>query len=147
MKNKKIFAISFASILIICGILVGTANACEEGCTIGYWKTHQDEWQTYTPETKLNEVFSLPGFENLGEISFIEALEFKGGKGINAAARLLLKQAVAAVLNYEHDGVDYEPSTSIVIIVLMALQTSNRGFILSIKNMLDSWNNEGCPLN
>jgi hypothetical protein len=32
----------------------GATNIGSEGCTPGYWKNHTENWEEYTPSTKLN---------------------------------------------------------------------------------------------
>ncbi|HEX2187979.1 MAG TPA: hypothetical protein VHG51_03725 [Longimicrobiaceae bacterium] len=126
----------------------------DEGCTLGYWKQqhHHDSWTTYTPAQDLNTVFDFTGdasaFASLGDDSFLEALNYKGGSGELAAARLLLKQAVAALLNAASPDVDYALTTAQVVAqVDAALDTRDRGTMLALAGQLDANNNAGCPLN
>lgn len=125
-----------------------------EGCTLGYWKQrhHFDSWTGYTQAQQLNTVFDFNGgasaFASLGTSSLLAALDFDGGSGAAAAARLLLKQAVAALLNASSPDVDYAVTTATIVAdVNAALDSGNRNTMLALKDRLDRWNNAGCPLN
>ncbi|HEX2187978.1 MAG TPA: hypothetical protein VHG51_03720 [Longimicrobiaceae bacterium] len=125
-----------------------------EGCTLGYWKQrhHHDSWTGYTTGQQLNTVFDFAGgasaFASLGGDSFLAALDYKGGPNATAAARLMLKQAVAALLNAASGDVDYAMTTAdIVAEVNAALDTADRDTMLALAGRLDGFNNAGCPLN
>ena len=132
----------------------GQEETGNEGCTLGYWKQthHFDSWVGYTTGQKLNTVFDFSGdaavFAPLGDDSFLAALGYNGGSTPTAAARLLLKQAVAALLNAASTDVDYAVTTAdIVAQVNAALETADRNAMLSLAGQLDGYNNAGCPLN
>jgi len=93
-------------------------------------------------------VFNVPGcVSELAGDSLLEALEYPGGNGTKGAARILLRAAVAAVLNAAHSDVDYPRTVGEVIDdVNRALATCNRNTMLSLAKQLDRDNNEGCPL-
>ena len=83
----------------------------------------------------------------LGSSTLMQALAFRGGPMIEGAKQILLRQAVAAVLNAAHPGVDYPLSTAQVIsAVNAALASGNRSTILALAGSLDMMNNLGCPL-
>ncbi len=124
-----------------------------EGCTLGYWKQqhHFDSWTGYTQAQLLNTVFDFNGgasaFASLGTSSLLAALDFKGGPDATAAARLLLKQAVAGLLSAANPDVDYSLTTAqIVAQVNAALDTGNRNTMLALADTIDRYNNMGCPL-
>jgi len=123
----------------------------DEGCTPGYWKNHEDAWPPtgYSPAQSLSSVFSeVSAFPNLGSKSLLEALSFHGGNGEVGGARILLRAAVAALLNASHPEVDYTISEADVIQdVNAALATMDRGTMLWVAYNLDMDNNLGCPLN
>ena len=125
-----------------------------EGCTLGYWKQeqHYDSWTGYTTGQDLNTVFDFTGgaaaFASLGDDSFLDALNYKGGADAIDAAGLLLKQAVAVLLNASSTNVDYALTTAqIVAQVNAALDSGNRNTMLTLAGQLDGFNNAGCPLN
>jgi hypothetical protein len=122
----------------------------DDGCSHGYWKNHTAAWDTTdaTPGTGLGSVFSaaatLDGFENL---TLMDALKFKGGKGVAGAARILLRQAVAAWLNAKHPGVAYPRlATEIVDDVNAAIAGGDRHQMIELAGELDVDNNLGCSL-
>ena len=71
-------------------------------------------------------------------------MSFSGGPTDEGAAELLLKQAVAALLNASHPEINYPLNTSQVISqVNAALATSDSGQMLDLKDQLDQFNNLG----
>ncbi|WP_242104528.1 hypothetical protein [Lysobacter sp. M2-1] len=118
-----------------------------EGCTLGYWKVrqHHDSWPApYYPGSNLQVAFGADAFND----SFLNALNYKGGPGIAGAKRILLKQAVAALLGATSPDVDYPITTATVTSqVAAALASNDREIMLSLSTTLDAYNNQGCPLN
>jgi hypothetical protein len=116
-----------------------------EGCTPGYWKNHTSAWDVYSPSTTLGQVFTNTG--TLSSRTFAQALAFGGGSSLTAAKQILLRAAVAALLNAVDGDVDYSLSGQQVITrVNRALASNNRSTILNLANNLDTRNNAGCPL-
>ena len=118
-----------------------------EGCTLGYWKVpkHHESWPApYYPGRNLQVAFGADAFND----SFLNALNYKGGPGIVGAKRILLKQAVAALLDATSPDVDY-PITAATVTsqVAAALASNDREVMLSLSTTLDAYNNQGCPLN
>jgi hypothetical protein len=123
-----------------------------EGCTPGYWKQNQhlDSWVAsgYSPSQTLESVFDIPDSYGLDNQSLRSALNFKGGFGTTAAARILLRSAVAAVLNASHPDVEYSLTTAQVISQVNAALASGSGSaMLTLAAQLDQYNNLECPLN
>ena len=122
-----------------------------QGCTPGYWKNHTDSWAAagYSPSQTILSVFSESWrHPALAGSTLHEALGFGGGAGVEGAAEILLRAAVAALLNGAHPGVDYPRYASDVIAnVNTALASGNRDTMLSLAAALDADNNLGCPLN
>ncbi|WP_119718737.1 hypothetical protein [Cognatilysobacter tabacisoli] len=118
-----------------------------DGCTLGYWKVrkHHDSWPAaYNIGSPLQATFGANAFDE----TFLEALNYKGGPGIEGGKRILLKQAVAALLNSASDGVAYPLTTAQVVTqVTFALNSADRGLMISLASTLDAYNNQGCPLN
>jgi len=151
-KVKSFLAIGCLSILLLAGMNVATACEPSEGLTPGYWKNHTDDWVEYSPEQTLISVFPfLPDDFEQKDKTLLEALSFKGGKDLNAAIRLLMKQAVAALLNIAHPDITYEidlnnPEWGLLYFterVLTNYGGTDREYILSFKDALDEWNNYG----
>lgn len=111
-----------------------------EGCTRGYWRQEQhfDSWVEYEPGDSFEDVFGVSGYD----VTLIEALEADGGGN---SVEQLGAQAVAALLNSVHPDVDYKYSEAQVIQMVQAAFAS--GNYEPTKNLFDSANNEGCPLN
>ena len=120
-----------------------------EGCTPGYWKNHLDSWAAtgFSPSQTLSSVFS-GGLNGLASDSLLTALRYHGGSSIVAAKQILLRTAVAALLNAGHPDVDYDQSVAAVIAAVNAALASNdRDTILALAAELDESNNAGCDLN
>jgi len=122
-----------------------------KGCTPGYYKQsqHFDSWPSiYTPTTTVGSVFTGVDASLSGE-TLLDALQGGGGTGLVGAETVLLRAAVAALLNASVSGMNY-PLTAGQIIdqVNAALATGNRDAILTLAATLDSYNNGtgGCPL-
>ena len=121
-----------------------------EGCTPGFWKNpkHFEHWVDYYPLDKVGDVFEIPG--ELPNSFFLSsqflwfALQFGGGSGVFGAAKILLRAAVAAVLNAEHPDVSYFlTGGEIITAVNNALASLDRDTMLNLKDTLD-YNNKLC---
>lgn len=123
-----------------------------EGCTPGYWKNHSDAWAdtAYTPDQTVGSVFNLPAsLSSLSGVTLIDALSFQGGPDLTGAAEILLRAAVAGILNGSDANVNY-PTTDAKIIkhTNIALKSEDRDTILALATKIDGFNNGvgGCPL-
>jgi hypothetical protein len=120
-----------------------------QGCTPGYWKQsqHFDSWVGYTPTQLVSSVFS--GVDpSLASKTLQQTLDGGGGPGIVGAQKILLRAAVAALLNAANSNVDYPRTTAQIIAdVNAALASNNRDTMLTLATALDKDNNLGCPLN
>jgi hypothetical protein len=73
-------------------------------------------------------------------VTLLDALSFNGGPTDEDAAKLLLKRAVAALLNASRSEINYPLNTSQVISqVNAALATSDSGQMLDLKDQLDQF--------
>jgi hypothetical protein len=139
----------------------GNGNGEEyEGCSLGYWGAtrgggsnagqvvHGDSWGPtgYEFTDPLDSVFT--GAPK-GDDSLLTALRYKGGPTLDDKKNLLLKQAVAGLLNAAHPDVDY-PLTEEQLIALVNARLEemeeDMNDILSLQMTLDAYNNLGCPL-
>lgn len=130
-----------------------------EGCTPGYWKQsqHLDSWIAtgYQPTQRLGDVFTGVGAYRLGgeplsRYTLLQALSFpdEAASTVDGAAQLLLRAAVAALLNAAHPDVDYSMTTAeIIAAVNAALASKDRATMLALQQQLDAANNQGCTLN
>jgi hypothetical protein len=120
-----------------------------EGCTPGYWKNHLGSWGPtgYSPSQRLDTVFSAGGLGSLGSDTLLQALNYGGGSSLTAAKQILLRAAVASLLNAAHPDVDFGASPATVIAAVnAALSSADRTTILNLASDLDARNNAGCPL-
>jgi hypothetical protein len=119
-----------------------------QGCTPGYWKNHIESWQGYTPSQALSPVFSPAGLGTLASDTLLTALKYGGGSTLEAKKRILLRAAVASVLNAAHSGVAFGSTPAEIISAVNAALESNDGSaILALATDLDERNNAGCKLN
>jgi hypothetical protein len=120
-----------------------------EGCTPGYWKNHLDAWVPtgFSPTQQLATVFSQSGLGSLGTATLIDALKFKGGSSLTDKKRILLRAAVAALLNASHPDVSFGSAADVIAAVNAALASGDADTILQLAESLDERNNAGCPLN
>ena len=160
MRNRtKIKTICITSILFFTMLGITTTVSANGnggdggdpgGLTPGFWKNHLGAWVEFDDEDLIDDPFNNVPPELLGD-SFLDALRYKGGKGELGAARILLRAAIAGILNYEFLGTDnpeFEyPMTMNEIInqVNSALASGDRDIMLSLKDMIDGYNNLGIP--
>lgn len=121
-----------------------------QGCTPGYWKQpfHAGSWVGLTPTQTVDSIFTGITAELSGE-TLQAALQGGGGPGLLGAEKILLRAAVAAMLNAGSGSVAYPfTSADIVSAVNTALATGDRGSVLTLATTLDNANNGigGCPL-
>ena len=116
-----------------------------EGLTPGYWKNHTDAWECYSPGTLLGDIFTFPAsFSNLADDTLLEALQYKGGNDVEGAARIFLRQAVAALLNACSTELNYPYTEAQVIdIVNIVLGWQDRDAFLWNKDVLEAANELG----
>lgn len=120
-----------------------------QGCTPGFWKQTQ-HFYAYpaglTPSTTLTAAgFVLPA--GLANDTLLTALNYQGGPTVADASRILLRQAVASLLNSK--TIPYPLSSAQVLSqVNTALATLDRTKILALAATLDGINNQNdqCPV-
>lgn len=117
-------------------------NSDLEGCTIGYWKNHPEGWvsSSFTPTQSVQSVFEIPTQFSFGNDTLMQALFYDGGPELQDKAMLLVKQAVAAVINA--DLQNYGLTTQEVIdMVNYALASGDAQTMEVYKNFFDDLNN------
>ncbi len=151
-------AISNGIVTNVCAAGTGgrACTPCDlEGCTPGYWKNHPQSWEAtgFSPDDLVSTIFEKPaclvdcepGFDTM---TLIEALDLAGGPGVCGGTRILLRAAVASLLNAANAGVTFPRTVSEVIVATdEAIATCERDIILGLATELDDDNNLGCPLN
>lgn len=155
MKNRSLVlgVIAGFALLTSGNVLAGDSyEVCDEGCTPGYWKQtqHFDSWPTpYGPDSNLRDVFVTAPETLVPDDTFLEALNYGGGAGVDGATHILLRAAVAALLNSSSPDVNFAVSSGHVIdTTISRLETQWRPTILTRATYFDSINNgpDGCPL-
>jgi hypothetical protein len=118
-----------------------------EGCTLGYWKNHTSSWVTYSPTDTVGTTFNLTTTQTpYAGTTLLGALQFQGGTDVLGAERILLKQAVAGLLN-SSAGLDYGAGTTEIInLTRNAILSGSRDRMISLAHQFDVRNNVGCPL-
>ncbi len=129
-----------------------------QGCTPGFWKNpkHFSLWTGVTPGQSVGSVFSVPATfpdgssgSTLASATLADGLAFQGGSDLNGAAQILLRAAIAGVLNANNPNVAYSLTASqIISSVNSALASGDRNTILNLATQIDNANNgqAGCPL-
>lgn len=125
-----------------------------QGCTPGFWKTHTDTakypnaWPPtgYSSSQTVGSVFAVP-YASLANATLAEGLAFQGGDSVEGKSEILLRAAIAAVLNAAHPNINYPLSVAgIVGTVNAALASGDGGTITALAGALDSRNNLGCSI-
>jgi hypothetical protein len=131
-------------------VFAGDEYVCKEGCTPGYWKQaqHFGNWTPpYTPDTNLRDIFVTSPVELIPDDTLLEALNYPGGAGVTGATRILLRAAVASLLNASSPDVGFPISVGQVVdTTISRIETQYRPTILTRATYFDSINNLGCPL-
>jgi hypothetical protein len=113
-----------------------------QGCTPGYWRQphHLDSWLPtgYGPNDSFDTVFGVNA--SFSPNTLLDAV-WLGGGGENALAR----QAVAGLLNASHPDVNFIYTPAQVIAGVQNAYATNN--FEPFKDLLDTANNAGCPLN
>lgn len=111
-----------------------------EGCTPGYWKQehHFDSWTGYNPTDTYCSVFGVGPC-----ITLLEALEAKGG-----GEYALQRHSVAALLNAASADVSYDVFVADLISAVQdAYADGSKQAFNSLKDELEGFNEQNCPLN
>jgi hypothetical protein len=151
----------------------GTTEGCTPGFWKNHtdWKSYDDNQNVTaddnSPSTSLAHMLRAPtgngtdytfpsvygpGF---GDTTMLAALSLKGGSTLNGAAQILMRAATAAYINADAAlAFPYRRYTDsfpgyggpLVYQVRDALDSQDRGTILTLATSLDAANNLGCPL-
>ena len=111
--------------------------------TPGFWKQtqHLSAWTGYLPNMTISSVFDKAG-GLLGGQTLLEALSFNGGTGSKGANKILMRAAVAALLNAEHPEIDYPlATTQIIESVNGVINPGDRDEVIDLADELDAFNN------
>ena len=141
--THRLAAAGLAAALLMPVIGATPVAACDWGCTPGYWKNHTDMWGAYSQSMTLAQAGFV--FAGADGITMLEALQGGGGPGLDGARSILLRAAVAALLNSNFpDGHAMIPST-VLRITNDAIRTGSRSWMLMKAELFDGYNNQYCP--
>jgi hypothetical protein len=116
------------------------------GCTPGFWKNCPYNWSDtgYNTTDLVSSMFTtVTG--TIGNTKLIDALSLKGGNNLVGSRGILIRAAVAAVLNASNPALNYPLSKAdIQALVDSVYNSTNRADILALAKQLDDSNNLGC---
>ncbi len=159
---RRLLAVGVSTILLLTVVGVAPVAACDQGCTPGYWKNHTESWVQFSPnQTLAGAGFVIPNqLASFRTVKLIDALQGGGGPGLDGAAKILFRAAVASLLNAAAlnapDPYAYHFWTPNEILngqaprftgVNQILTSLDRSAYLNYAAELDYINNLGCPLN
>jgi hypothetical protein len=148
MSVKK--ALSVLLILAACcvaSLAGGVKSASANSCTPGFWKNHTEIWDTngpsvtapYTTSTLIGDVFTGSHYANL---TLLDGLSLQGGTGLQGAEEILLRAAIARLLNLA--GTQNTAQVQIVITRVNALLAhGTRDQMIAQATRWDTFNNSG----
>jgi hypothetical protein len=117
--------------------------AAASSCTPGFWKNHEDSWTDLAPDELAETVFAaIAGFE-IDDETLVEALGGGGGPGDDGAAEILLRAAVAALLNASAPDSGYSMDADELVAAVNTALAADRDAMLALADELDQLNNAG----
>jgi uncharacterized repeat protein (TIGR01451 family) len=126
------------------------------GRTPGFWKNQPEAWAGlgYTTGQTIRSVFTVPtellksGLLDIsapaGEDTLIQGLGYRGGTNLSGSFQILMRAAIAALLNEAYYGIYYPGATSTAALITevnSVLATKSRTSYLALATTLDNWNN------
>lgn len=118
-----------------------------EGCTAGAWSERQQWTETgLSPGQKVRDVFTESfRYGGIGNIPLRAALRFQGGGGVVGSAKVLIREASAAMLNSTYRDLEYPYSRSQVITLTdRALHSGDSARMGELASLLREANEAGC---
>jgi hypothetical protein len=140
-------------------VTVTCNNTALQGCSHGFWMNHAQVWPSaYAGDPEIGSVFTMDAaYAAISHKKFSEALAFTGGPTLVDMAGILMRDAVAGVLNAADPTINYPISTPAGVIsdVNAALAngasastvTAGRNILEAEKNILSGYNEGTCPYN
>lgn len=138
----RVLRLLLATSVLSVALAVPAATGAWEntGCTPGYWKNHTSAWNGYSPTQAIGSVFSSAPAP-YASMTLLQGLSLKGGSGTAGATQILLRAAIAAVLN-EYPDFAYSKINR----VNAAIASGDRERILRLATRLDVQNNGDCAI-
>lgn len=120
------------------------------GCANAYWHADQEQWKYagVPPTQKIKFIFpAAVRYGEVGEATLRTALRFQDQEGLLGAAKTLVKQGGAALLNSAHLKIEY-PLTRTLVLTLVneVLRSGDEAAIRAFAAELKQANEAGCPL-
>lgn len=121
-----------------------------EGCAASFWNAEPGAWRGGIHTTqKLGDVFlnNRQQYQSLSGATLRLALRFKDGLGLLGAAKALLREGTAALLNAAHPEIEF-PLTRLQVLrrVAEALDTQDPAVLVAAAKDLAAMNAAGCPV-
>lgn len=120
------------------------------GCTTAYWHRDQEQWKYpgVPPTQKMKFIFQPSiAYGEVGEATLRTALRFQDQEGLLGAAKTLVKQGGAALLNSGHPKIEFPLTrTQVITRVGDALKSRDEAAIRALAAELKEANEAGCPL-
>ncbi len=107
VRFRFLLATATLAVALVAGAVPVAANVAgdSEGCTPGYWKNHTEVWQEFTPVQTIGSVFTgAPAA--FSSLTLEQGLALRGGPRIAGAQQILLRAAIASLLNAAYDSPD-----------------------------------------
>ena len=125
------------------------------GRSPGFWKNHPEAWLSgYTPSMNIQSIFTIPSAlltsgnldldKNGVKDTLMAGLGYKGGSMLAGGAQILLRAAVAALLNEAYYGAGYPGENSVSALIARVnsvLASQSRSNYLALAAEYDKWNN------
>ncbi|HWM93177.1 MAG TPA: hypothetical protein VN493_20605 [Thermoanaerobaculia bacterium] len=120
------------------------------GCATSYWHADQEQWKFsgVPPTQKIRFIFPAGTlYGDVGEATLRTALRFQDQPGLLGAAKTLVKQGGAALLNSAHLKIEYPLTRTLVLTrVNETLRNRDEAAIRALAGELKEANEAGCPL-
>ena len=122
----------------------------QTGCPAAYWHADQEQWKYPGVPLTQKMKFIFPASQRYGEVgeaTLRTALRFQDQAGLLGAAKTLVKQGGAALLNSAHFKSEYPLTrTQVLTRVGDALTSNDEAVIRALADELKEANEAGCPL-
>lgn len=120
------------------------------GCSAAFWDRSPGLWNVTgtLPGQKVSDLFTeAKRFDTVGPVTARAALRFQHGAGLVGAARALVQNGVAALLNAGHPKIEFPLTrTQVITRVDTALRSEDAAKILDAARELGLANAADCPL-
>ncbi|HYQ83939.1 MAG TPA: hypothetical protein VEP28_08040, partial [Rubrobacter sp.] len=117
-----------------------------EGCAVQVWNNRKEWTGTgVAPGQKLQDVFSESARYGIGKMTLRGALRFRSESGSLGAAKALVRDGTAALLNATHPQLEYPyPRSQVIVLVDGALRSGDVVRMGELAGLLRKANGAGC---